>query len=501
MLIFGVMLMVNYIVIAETAKTLNVILVAIGQNPAYGYATTLPVYYVALDHLRPQFPNVLNNISIHTVYLPGAFTCAAAADAMIPLAGEIQQILIRLTGLTVIMTPGCSAEVMVLGDFAREWNVLFLSSTAGDQALANKARYPTVVTCAPPDHPAISLAAQTFLQRYKWQTVAFFCDDLSEYPGLGTFFYLSCRNVKRLMETQLGRFNIYMYPFDTPNFTDFTGILTSVQSRARVVIIFSLPKVVRQILVTAYRLNMTNGDYIFLSSRMARAPGEGKQTWKYNDSDDPTAFEAFRSLIYWEHPAAQWDKVMDVMDDVARYAQANFNLSLTEDDKYNDYSVTAYEITSALATVLNESYTLPDEELLDGRQFAKKFWNRTFSFPWRNITISPNGMRQGDVCFYRLNQTSGAMEEAWHFYAATGLLVNVSPLADEWRSALGPPTNMPVCGYLNNLCDQSDSARTAVIAIVVSVSLIFLIAMTFLAYRKVLYCTTCCSKIKFYDDL
>ncbi|XP_055333876.1 atrial natriuretic peptide receptor 1-like [Paramacrobiotus metropolitanus] len=482
-LVWSVTVMI-FIGLGEAFHQLNIILVAVGQTPAYGYTTTIPVYFVAFDRLRQRYPHVFANISTHSLYLPGSFTCAAAADVMIPLAGKVGQILAELNGVTVILTPACSAEMMVLGDFAREWNVLTMSSTAGDQALANKVRYPTVVTCAPPDHPSISLAAQMFLQRYKWQTVAFFCDDLNQYPGLGSFFYLSCRNVKKLLETRLGQFSIYMYSFDTPAFSDFPSILTDVQSRSRVVIIFSIPKIVRQIMITAYRLNMTNGDYIFLSSRMARVPGEGKQTWKFNDSDDPIAFQAFRSLIYWEHPAAQWNQIMEVMDDVAAYARREYNLTFTLDDKLNDFSVSAYEMTSALAMVLNDSYDIPSAQL-GGRELAKQFFNRSFSFPWRNVTIGSNGMRLGDVCFYRLNQTSGEMEEAWHFYAATKSLVKISPLADVWRSSFGPPLNEPLCGYLNNLCDTSDSTWIIVAGIVTGLVLLFVLFVV-AAYRSYL---------------
>ncbi|XP_055346568.1 receptor-type guanylate cyclase gcy-22-like [Paramacrobiotus metropolitanus] len=173
---------------------------------------------------------------------------------------------------------------------------------------------------------------------------------------------------------------------------------------------------------------------------------------------------------------------MDVLDDAAAYARKEYNLTFTMDDKMNDFSLSAYEMMSAMAMVLNESYDNLSPQL-SGRELAKQFFNRSFSFPWRNVTIGSNGMRLRDVCFYRINQTSGDMEEAWHFYAATKSLVKVSPLADIWRSSFGPPPNEPLCGYLDNRCNKSDS--TWIIAAGVVTGVVLLVVMFVVAlYRS-----------------
>ena len=121
-----------------------------------------------------------------------------------------------MPGFTILLSTGCSLEMMVLGDFAREWDVPLFSSTSGDTRLSNKQRFPTVIAgTGAADHTSLSLAAKTMLDTYHWKTMTFLCDVASQYPGLGAFFALSCSNIRALLQRNLGKYTIYTSCFDS----------------------------------------------------------------------------------------------------------------------------------------------------------------------------------------------------------------------------------------------------------------------------------------------
>ncbi|GAV06582.1 hypothetical protein RvY_16548 [Ramazzottius varieornatus] len=132
------------------------------------------------------------------------------------IAGDIYDLLKNVSGLTILLSTGCSLEVIVLGDFAREWNVPLFSSTSGDTRLANKERFPTVISATGgADHTSMARAAKALLDMYQWTTLTFLVDSGSQYPGLNTFFSLSYSNIKAHLQLHLGRYTIYTLRFDS----------------------------------------------------------------------------------------------------------------------------------------------------------------------------------------------------------------------------------------------------------------------------------------------
>ncbi|GAU92102.1 hypothetical protein RvY_04228-3 [Ramazzottius varieornatus] len=133
----------------------------------------------------------------------------------------------------------------------------------------------------------------------------------------------------------------------------------------------------------------------------------------------------------------------------------------------------------ASAEVLQSVYLETD---LDGKRFAQLFWNRTFQFPSRNLTIGPYGTRVVDVVFSRLNITSGGIEENWRYGATRKTIVATSTRAASWPWTGGaPPLDHPPCGYRGELCSATTRAFAAEVPAVVA-------AMALTA----LVCSICC---------
>ena len=91
-----------------TGIRINIILVIIGDNPVYGYSVVSPAFDVAFARALALFPDTFadNNISMHTVYEPGGYSCAEAEALMPILAAKVQDTIYRLGGFNILVSPG-----------------------------------------------------------------------------------------------------------------------------------------------------------------------------------------------------------------------------------------------------------------------------------------------------------------------------------------------------------------------------------------------------------
>ncbi|GAU92507.1 hypothetical protein RvY_04580-3 [Ramazzottius varieornatus] len=173
--------------------------------------------------------------------------------------------------------------------------------------------------------------------------------------------------------------------------------------------------------------------------------------WEFNEDKNETALEAFRHLIMYNNVDPDWKKIPNWLEEIPAAARAHFSTNFSEDQKYNELVISAYEMMLATGQVLRE--TMGNVEL-SGRSFAAHFWNRTFEFPSRKFTMGPYGMRVVDVLFSRPNLSARYLEEVWRYDAATRLLNASAVLGAVWPSSTGrAPPDRPACGYNGELCD------------------------------------------------
>ncbi|GAV06355.1 hypothetical protein RvY_16364 [Ramazzottius varieornatus] len=202
----------------------NIVVIAIGDNPIYGFYAQIPMYDVTMERLQKKYPVALSNATMHVIHEPGQIICPDAAAMMYNVAGKLHSLMHNLTGLTVIISPGCSLEVIALGDFAR------------DQALTDKRRFPTVIAYGPPDHPSLALAGKRLLDKFAWTTVTFLCDQLTQYPALAGFYQTACRNFRQMLDSDNAgnKYILYTLSFDSNNTRrTLSDLLQKSKSRCR----------------------------------------------------------------------------------------------------------------------------------------------------------------------------------------------------------------------------------------------------------------------------
>ncbi|OQV12340.1 hypothetical protein BV898_13368 [Hypsibius exemplaris] len=434
-----------------------------------GYVAQSPGYDVAFSRAVGLFPSALRNITRQTVYRPGAFSCSEAAEIMPFVAVQISEILDEHRfDLNVLISPGCSLEMMILGDFAREWNVPLLPTIAIDQSLANTQRYPTVIAFPSSDQVTLIRATMFLLDRFSWTTISLICGDQNLKGSDGGVFYLAaCRGFLTVLGSQKDKYNLNVQHFDPKvkegDLDAYSSVLRNAATQSRVILI---------IIPTNPRLR---NFMIFIAPRSPMVPTEGILDLQIGNGSYRVADSAFQSLMLVNNPSPNWAALSGVLQSIRNVSEVRYNKSLNNIEMLNDAAVSAFEAMTILLKVIRGISPL-GMEMQNGITFRQLFLNRTFNPLSRPVYIGPKGMRICDVHISKFNVTSGLMEVSEEYLSVAGNSVRTHALSTVWRGRDGPPVNRPLCGYTGELCLRG-LTKTAVIILAVSISTALLVTL------------------------
>ncbi|OWA50189.1 hypothetical protein BV898_14714 [Hypsibius exemplaris] len=429
--------------------------VIFGDALTNGYATSQSAFDAAFYEAQSLYPDLVRNVSRHTLYRAGTFVCQnQETAAVMPIAAmEVQSAMPRNDrSLNILINTGCTFETAVLADFAREWNIPVFASVASGAGLTNADRYPTLISAPSTDINSLVSATIQLLQLYNWTTLSLLCDDLTPNTIDG-FSASTCRTCIATFAAEK-RFRVTVQHFDAtaekPNQTDdYRAMLYRTKSESRVILLVAGTKSIVRVL--AHRLEMSAGDYVFLVLVSPETPGLQSIRWQYFDENDQAALETFKSVIIISNRNTNWDRIPDLLPSIRNRSEIVYNRSrsVEEFNVASDYVVAAYELFAMLMKVLNQSQNELDR--LDGKSLRKKFLKKTFALPSRSVSIGDGGMRLCDITLSKWNFTSERMQITWTFNSIARTLVQ-SSVSVQWIGGKGPPAHQPSCGYVGDQC-------------------------------------------------
>ncbi|OWA54837.1 hypothetical protein BV898_19231 [Hypsibius exemplaris] len=296
----------------------------------------------------------------------------------------------------VLISPGCNLEVMTLGDFAREWNVPLLATIAFDQSLTNAQRYPTVVAFPSSDQMTLIRAIMFLLDRFSWTTISLICEDQNlQVPDGGVYYFTACRGFRTVLGGQKNKYNLNVQQFDSRvkegDLDAYSSVLRNAATQSRVIILLmSTNPRLRDFMINAERLGMTEGDYIFIAPRSPTVPTEGILDLRLrNGSYQVSAADsAFQSLMLVNNPLPNWAALNGVLQSIRNTSTVRYNRSLTNTEMLNDITVSAFEVMTILLKVIRDLSPL-EMEIQNGITFRQLFLNRTFNPLSRPVYIGP----------------------------------------------------------------------------------------------------------------
>ncbi|OQV19031.1 Atrial natriuretic peptide receptor 1 [Hypsibius exemplaris] len=439
-------------------KPVMLVSVHIGNNPLYGYFVAHPVYVVAIEQIKKMYPDILGGINYTNIYLPGYDLCQDGGDNAAPFFTDFYykhpEVFDTSRLFPVLFSPECTNQVLVLADLAREFDLPLFTSVAGDSRLISRERYPTTSALASLARADTLQVIQALFKKFHWQTIALLCDKLSQYPGLN-FYTGQCGDFRQLFK-EVG-YTWYDQPFNTAVARNFTNLLNATKQRSRIYFILTLPEYIRMLMIAAYNLELTSGDYI--------------------------ARKAFQTLILLTGIGPNWTAIRNLTGRFAETSRLLHNNTYSAVDEENELQICIYESTRMFAQVFVENY--PEVYKLSSAAFIKRFFNRTFQFAARNYSTDGNGSKINPVTIARLDRIAQTMETTMIFDTITDNFTTVPSHTWYWFNRSKAPPDKPECGFRNNECPPDK--RGIYGGIIATVSALLALAVIFgccLMYRS-----------------
>ncbi|OQV12549.1 hypothetical protein BV898_13193 [Hypsibius exemplaris] len=344
----------------------------------------------------------------------------------------------------VIITPG-SIDGSNVQQLMANWGTMAILTSASTKS-NYKLPAPLILGFSFTTLGPIAVTFIDILRMFNWTTV-FLVTDYGASEGV--FAYLAVEFIQAVADINADAkrklFTLHQRRVTSgkpvPFQAQLIDVLTEFQSTSRVMIFLGRGEFLRQLLLTAHRLNMTTGDYVYLAyepTPVLRA--EANVTWQKGDGDDVTAQDAFRSLLLVhlhdsERQRLQSPKVTALAEWVRQRSREEFNVTV-----------------SANQTVLNESrHRHGTASLYDGFTLSRAFLNRSFPGDLSDVFIDQSGTRRVEYVLVYFDAYRNHRRQVFlrQVKGENFTMHIVEKIADSWPGSQWPPRNEPLCGYRN----------------------------------------------------
>ncbi|OQV17320.1 hypothetical protein BV898_08569 [Hypsibius exemplaris] len=356
--------------------------------------------------------------------------------------------------LGIILTPGC-LDVSSIHQLVGNWNILYFS-TVGQEKSNYVLPAPLLIGSSYIGLPFLGLAFARLLRRYNWRNVYMIVDDDS--PPMSRSIALE------LTKLQVGSSAFTLFPraIRSKTVKTYDWYLDDFHNRSRVMIFLAHGTQVRKFMIEASLRNMTNGEYAYICLEPSPYKLYGNLSWRYDDSNDSVAREAFRS-VFIVHPnytlQADSPEAAELAAGFRLRAKQNWNLSYTEDDQPRYEVLTGYSTVAMFAQVLNETFGTNGGGLPDATQISRRFLNRTFRDNYTNMFIDETGLRRLNLAVSQAGQNEPNYRQTIlvESQARNFEFLAVHDVARTWHGTPWPPRDEPFCGLRerNANCAQS----------------------------------------------
>nr|XP_006823588.1 PREDICTED: guanylate cyclase 2G-like [Saccoglossus kowalevskii] len=358
-----------------------------------------------------------------------------------------------------IVGPPCSTDCEMCGVLASSWNIPMISYAALSEDLSNKKVYDTFSRVVSPSSKDVAMIVE-FVERHGWSHVGIVGEENS-YTAI----------VYRIMTAQLESYNV----------TVVTEYLDTV------IILATLLTHTREIMLTAYRLGLTqSGDYLFLTIDGARAKYAGNN-WRSEDGNDEEYAEAFKALFVVDIEQYENDRYHAFMEEVrVRLTEPPWYSNLTDVSMVSRHSPYLYDAVLLYAWTLREVLS-HGEDPYDGRNFLVRMRDVVFEGMSGRVSIDQNGDRNQDYVMYSFSNNE-AYEPIALFDGLTSKWNMIPGKTIIWPGGrTSPPVDIPPCGFFGEMCITEDVLGTPLVtglaAVLFVVLVLSILAVAYL-YRR-----------------
>ncbi|XP_071824876.1 atrial natriuretic peptide receptor 1-like isoform X7 [Apostichopus japonicus] len=372
--------------------------------------------------------------------------------------------------ILAIIGPPCSFHAESVADLAYYWNIPILTGAAVSSTLEDKTRYGTLTRTA-----LRSMAIADFLRQifhiFNWNRCTF------AYADIGYHKAISGPDILDVFE----RSDIEIQTAIEVKDISIETVTEMITRESRVIIVALRGEQVREIMIEAHKMGLTNGDYVFISIEPFRNSYYfGNQEWKQEDEYDNIAKEAYESLLTIRLFEPNTKEYFDFQDELRRREQEIYNRTRRSPTDRNFFANAFYDAVILYSLAVNETLA-EGGDIRDGYAMTRKMWNRTFEGISGSVTINANGDRDANYVLWDMTDTeNGTFHEIFDYYGTTDVLVASAVNKPVWAGGrTEPPPDAPFCGFQNeNPACQEEYSETRSILITVALTFICMIIVS-----------------------
>ncbi|OWA51154.1 hypothetical protein BV898_15648 [Hypsibius exemplaris] len=441
-----------------------------------------PPQDIALDMIQRKYEGVFN-FSLQYIFDRRIKSCNELGDNAVNLLAPWLFKPRNAKIVRALISPSCTdAETFSLNQLASEHNLLMITSINNQNVIRNKKLSPTLVSVSHYSDGAYFDFYRAIVTTYKWLSVFLLIDD-STMPQ---YYVIVSRTVVQSLSTIINQ-TVTVRHLKRSQPIQYQEALREFQSVSRVLLFFGQAEHARSLLIHAVSLNMTDGEYVYITTETFVYPLLfGKLDWRYGDENDKVARDAFESLLVIR--PVDFNETLPpggAMNpaEISQRALSNYNFSLLLTEQPSLNLIAAYLSVEMFAQVLNESFVkYGSSSLTDGRHLAGMFIDKTFDTFVGKIAIDGFGQRTVDFMLSGFDATNTTFTPFLFMNTKTG---KTQVLKDfSWtKGKTWPPRNEPKCGFSGDSWDCRTTTNT-----LLSGSLTAILIMALLALFALIYC-------------
>ncbi|OQV13910.1 Atrial natriuretic peptide receptor 1 [Hypsibius exemplaris] len=270
----------------------------------------------------------------------------------------------------------------------------------------------------------------------------------------------------------------------------YETLLGDVVGHSRVILLFANATIVRNMMLHAFSLGMTDGEYVYLAVELFRSNYWGELRWKYDDTRDRDAQLAFRSLaviaLYEDHNQffAEFAK------EVKKRSRKKY------DYNYGTFEEVDFIVTSFYDAIVLYARTIAETDriggnITDGPSIADSMRNTSIMSPLGHvINIDLDGDRSHAYTVKQLSLITGKFQDILRINYHNNEEIWYGKF--QWPGRDGLPPDVPWCGFDGlalachaavGLASQPAAIAGLAVGLVISAACIAIGLACFLSYR------------------